>query len=264
MTSEKIKLSSLVIAKNESANIARCLESQLGFIDDLLVLIDDTSTDNTEEIISGYYNVRCEKIKWKGYSATKIEGLEKTKYEWVLWLDADERISPELKQELLSFKSSAPPYAAYSIPRKAIFLGKWIKHSGWYPGRVIRLFNKNKAKFSQNYVHEHLVVNGSVGELTKDIEHYTDPSIKHYFKKFNHYTSLAAEELKIKNKKFSVWSLIIRPAAVFFKMYFIRRGFMDGIQGFILAVFSSAYVFTKYAKLWELTKRGKKNGKELT
>ncbi len=263
MTPEMIKLSSLVIAKDEAANIAECLNSQLGCIDDILVLLDDTSTDSTEAIISGYPDVRYEKIKWKGYAATKLEGLNKTKYEWVLWLDADERISPELKQELAAFKSSVPVYSAFSIPRKAIFLGKWIKHSGWYPGRVIRLFNKNKAKFSQNFVHEHLVVNGSIGELKNDIEHYTDPSIRHYFKKFNHYTSLAADELKTKNKNFSIWSLIIRPAAVFFKMYFIRRGFLDGIQGFILAVFSSAYVFTKYAKLWELTKGEKENGKEL-
>ena len=140
----------------------------------------------------------------------------------------------------------------------ANFLGRWIKHSGWYPGRVVRLFNKNKAHFNDNDVHEELIFNGSTGLLKNDLEHYTDPDIEHYFKKFNSYTSLAAEELVRKEKRFKLSDILLRPAFIFIKMYFLKLGFLDGIQGFILAVFSSAYVFTKYCKFWELKNKIKK------
>ena len=137
-------------------------------------------------------------------------------------------------------------------------MGRWIKHSGWYPGRVVRLFNKNKARFSNNDVHEELIVNGETGSLKNHLEHYTDPDIEHYFKKFNSYTSLAAEELVRNGKRFKITDILLRPLFIFIKMYVLKRGFLDGVQGFILAVFSSAYVFTKYCKLWELKSKIKK------
>ena len=151
-------------------------------------------------------------------------------------------------------------FHAYTVPRLANFLGRWIKHSGWYPGRVTRLFNKKFARFSQKDVHEDLIVDGKTGNLNGNLLHYTDPSIKHYFQKFNNYTSLAAEELIKKNKKFSVSDIILRPFFIFIKMYFLKMGFLDGIQGFILAVFSSAYVFTKYCKFWEIDYKDKNKG----
>jgi len=172
--------------------------------------------------------------------------------DWILWIDADEVVTKELSKELTGFKTPSPVFTAYSIPRKAFFLGKWIKHSGWYPGRVTRLFNKHEVKFSENDVHEHLLVKGETGKLNSDLEHYTDPNIYHYFQKFNRYTTLAAEELVKQGKSFSLSDILLRPIVIFVKMYFLKLGFLDGIQGFILAVFSSAYVFTKYCKFWEL------------
>jgi hypothetical protein len=169
-----------------------------------------------------------------------------------LWIDADEVITTELSKELIKFKTLSPNFTAYSIPRKAFFLGRWIKHSGWYPGRVTRLFNKHEVKFSENDVHEHLLVNGETGKLNSDLEHYTDPNIYHYYQKFNRYTTLAAEELVKRGKSFKIIDILLRPIVIFVKMYFIKLGFLDGMQGFILAVFSSAYVFTKYCKFWEL------------
>jgi glycosyltransferase involved in cell wall biosynthesis len=250
-----IKISSIIIAKNEEANIRRCIESQRGCIDEIILLVDEKSTDKTYDIATCYSNVKASIVKWKGYSETKKDAILLTSNDWIFWIDADETITRELKEEIVQFKKSTPSYAAYSIPRKANFLGKWIKHSGWYPGRVIRLFNKNLTYFNSQSVHENLRLNGETGQLNNDIEHFTDPSVSHYFMKFNNYTTLAANDLKEKGRVFHLSDLIVRPIAIFIKMYFIKFGFLDGIQGFILAVFSSAYVFTKYSKFWELTRK---------
>ncbi len=254
-----IKISSIVIAKNEEANIQRCIESQLKCIDEIIVLIDESSTDKTLEIVKSYSQVKYESAKWMGYAKTKQYAVTLSSNEWILWIDADEVVTNGLCKELIEFKNTNPRHSAYSMPRMANFLGKWIKHGGWYPDSVTRLFLKDKASFNENEVHESLKINGTTGKLQNRIEHYTDPDIKHYFKKFNSYTSLAANELVKNGKTFSIWDIVLRPAAIFIKMYFLKSGFMDGIQGFILAVFSSAYVFTKYSKVWELTKGKSKN-----
>jgi glycosyltransferase involved in cell wall biosynthesis len=256
-----LKISSVIIASNEERNIARCIESQLGCIDDIVVLVDELSTDKTAEIVQDY-NARCYITKWKGFAGTKEYGVSLTHNDWVLWIDADEEITPELSNELNAFKKTIPEHKAYSVARKAYFLDRWIKHSGWYPSRVLRLFNKNSAYFSLKQVHEHLVVNGSTGKLENDLNHYTDWNIEHYFNKFNKYTTLAAEELALKNKTFRITDITLRPLWLFIKMYIIKRGFLDGIQGFILAIFSSLYVFTKYSKLWETKPPKVKTGDE--
>jgi glycosyltransferase involved in cell wall biosynthesis len=250
-----IKISSIIIAKNEEANIRRCIESQSGCVDEIVLLVDEESNDKTYEIAAGYSIVKASIVKWKGYSETKKDAISLAANDWILWIDADEAITKELKEEINRLKESVPSFTNYSMPRKANFLGKWIKHSGWYPGRVVRLFNRNKAFFNNQNVHENLQVQGQTGQLNNDIEHYTDPSVSHYFTKFNLYTTLAANDLKEKGRIFHLGDLIIRPIGIFIKMYFVKMGFLDGIQGFILAIFSSAYVFTKYSKFWELTRK---------
>jgi glycosyltransferase involved in cell wall biosynthesis len=250
-----MKISSIIIAKDEEANIGRCIKSQLSCIDEIIVLIDDSTKDNSSGIVKSFPQVKYEIVKWKGFSETKEYAVSKTSNDWILWIDADEALTPELNNELINFKKNKPEFSAYSFPRKAYFLGKWIKHSGWYPGRVTRLFDKNKARFSKNEVHEYLIVNGETGKLIHDIEHFTDQNIQHYFYKLNEYTTLASEELVKKGKKFRLLDVFLRPIIIFIKMYIIRRGFLDGIEGFILAVFSSAYVFTKYCKFWERNQR---------
>ncbi len=250
-----IKLSSIIIAKDEENNIARCIESQLNCVDEIIVLVDNSTRDKTFEIAKSYQKVKCELVLWMGYAKTKQYAVSLTTNNWILWIDADEVLTSELSDELNTLKNSNLNSSAYSIPRIANFLGRWIKHSGWYPGRVTRLFNKNNATFSENHVHEELIINGNVGQLRNDILHYTDPSIKHYFKKFNAYTSLAAEELNKTGKQFKLTDILLRPFFIFIKMYIIKFGYLDGLQGFMLAVFSSAYVFTKYCKFWELKNR---------
>lgn len=253
----KMKLSSIIIAKNEEMNIRRCLDSQIGLIDDIVLIVDSSTTDKTFKYASEYPGINCEITDWKGFAETKNYALSKTKNDWVFWIDADEEITPELRSELLVFKESTPDFNAYSVARRAYFLGKWIKHSGWYPSKVVRLFNKNFAVFNNKPVHEGLEIQGNVGNLKNDLNHFTDPTIEHYFKKFNIYTSLAAKELFNNGRKTSLGDFLIRPLFIFLKMYIFRLGFLDGINGFILALFSSYYVFTKYAKLWELNRNKK-------
>jgi glycosyltransferase involved in cell wall biosynthesis len=257
MTSE-IKISSIIIARDEETNIRRCIESQLDVVDDIVLIVDSRTTDNTIQIASLYPKVNCESVEWKGYAETKIHALSKTKNDWVFWVDADEELTEALIAELKQFKLSVPKYSAYNVARRAFFLGKWIKHSGWYPSRVTRLFNKKVISFNKNKVHEGLDIKEEIGNLQNDMNHFTDPTIEHYFSKYNSYTSLAAHELFDKGKNANLNDIIIRPMFLFLKMYIIRLGFLDGLRGLILAILSSSYVFTKYVKLWELNRARKK------
>lgn len=252
-----MKLSSIIIAKDEEHNIQRCIKSQQEIIDDIVVLVDSRTTDRTFELASLLPNVNVEEVEWKGYGAAKNYALSKTKYDWVLWIDADEELTKELKNELQEFKTKEPRFKSYEISRRAFFIGKWIKHSGWYPSRVTRLFNKNYASFNEKAVHENLIVEGATGTLKNDLNHYTDPSIEHYFRKFNNYTTLAAKDLFESGRAATLSDIIIRPVFLFVKMYIFKRGFLDGLHGIMLAVFSSVYVFTKYCKLWELNRSDK-------
>ena len=244
----KTPLSVIVITKNEAHNIEACLNS-VSFAEDIVV-VDAQSNDTTVELAKKYSTSVFIK-PWHGFAAAKQFAVQQTKYSWILWLDADERVMPELAQEIKILIAQNPNQAAFTVARRAYFLGRWIRHSGWYPGRVARLFNKERAEFNDAAVHEGLKINGAIGELQNDLLHYTDPNIYHYFSKFNRYTTLATEELAKKRKKFKLIDVIIRPWWQFVRMYFIRLGFLDGMQGLLLALFSSAYVFTKYAKLWE-------------
>lgn len=244
------KLSVITLALNEEHNIADCLES-VKWADEILV-IDSGSTDRTVDLAKRYTN-NVLTVEWKGYGATKNYALQHATGEWILWLDADERVPNDLAEEIrrvIHLNDSS--FAGYNVARRAFFLGKWIRHCGWYPGRVTRLFRKSKSLFTESNVHEQIIVEGAIGELKNDLVHFTDPNLAHYFYKFNRYTTLAAQDLQKAGKKFTISDIIVRPFFTFVKMYLVKRGFLDGIQGFILCVASSAYVFTKYAKLWEL------------
>ncbi len=241
-------LSVIVITKNETNNIESCLKS-VSFADDIVV-VDAESNDDTVFKAKKYSSSVFVK-PWDGFAAAKQFAVEQTKNPWVLWLDADERVMQSLGIEIQQVISNNPEQAAFTVARRAYFLGKWMRHSGWYPGRVARLFHKERAEFNNAAVHEGLKCHGIIGELKNDLLHYTDPNIYHYFSKFNQYTTLAANSYAKNEKKFKRSDVIIRPWWQFVRMYFFRLGFLDGIQGLLLALFSSGYVFTKYAKLWE-------------
>jgi glycosyltransferase involved in cell wall biosynthesis len=242
-------LSVILLTLNEERNVADCLES-VRWVDEI-ILIDSGSADKTIAI-ARQYTANIHTIAWQGYGAARNFGVAKAKGEWILWLDADERVMPELAEEIREIlRKDDPAVAGYSVARRAFFLGRWIRHCGWYPSRVTRLFRRENGKFSETRVHERLLLDGPVVTTHHDLIHYTDPDLNHYFTKFNKYTSLAVEDLRAQGRRFSLVDLLVRPPFMFIKMYILRAGFLDGIQGLILSVLSSAYVFTKYAKLWE-------------
>jgi len=246
-------LTVITLTRDEERNIAECLASA-AWADEIIV-IDSGSTDGTVAIARQFtHNVIT--LPWRGYGAARNAGLARARSPWVLWLDADERVTPELAAEIREILAQGDPgVAGYAVARRAYFCGKWIRHGGWYPSRVVRLFRKDAASFSETRVHERLVIAGRVVRARHDLLHYTDPDLQHYFGKFNVYTSLAARDMFDAGKTLALPDLVVRPAFQFVKMYLLRLGFLDGIHGYVLAAASAAYVFAKYAKLWELHMR---------
>ncbi len=248
---EAPRLSAIIITKNEAHNLPECLAS-LNWVQEI-VIVDAESDDGTAELAREYTDKTFVR-PWQGYAPAKNFALAQCECEWVLWIDADERVTPELRDEICGMLAQRPSCAGYEIPRLANFLGKWIVYGGWYPGHVVRLFRREDASFNDRAVHEGVQIQGKIGRLQNHLLHFTDPHLAHYFEKFNRYTSLAAEELQRGGRRFHWWDLWLRPAWFFLRMYVLKTGFLDGMAGFILARLSAAYVFAKYAKLWELQK----------
>ena len=244
-------ISAVIITKNEEHNLRECLKS-VDWADEIVV-VDAESRDRTQEIareFTGQIFVR----PWPGFGAQKNFGIDQAGSEWILILDADERVSPELKEEIQNLLSSwsAKGPVAFDVPRRNIFYGKWVRWGGAYPDRQIRLFRKGKARYNDVEVHENLLISGEVGTLRGHFEHYTERKIVDHFRKFNLYTTLAAREKGKVQPQVQWYHLLINPLVVFLKTYLLRKGFRDGIRGLIFAVFASMYTFVKYAKLWEI------------
>ena len=243
------KLAVIVITLNEERHIGECLAS-VEWADEIVV-VDSFSKDRTVEIARQYTD-KVISMGFKGYSENKNIALENTTCDWILWLDADERVTPELGSEIRALLAGHPEHYGYEMGRRAYFLGKWIKHCGWYPGYVMRLFRRDSGVFNDQLVHEGVDLQGSKGRLQHDLLHFTDESLEHYFLKFNRYTTLAAQEQAERGKRSGIFKILFRPLHTFFKMYILKLGFMDGVQGFILCALSAGYVAVKYAKTWEL------------
>lgn len=250
-------ISAVVITYNETNNIADCLES-INWTDEIIV-IDSGSSDNTAEIAKKY----TDKViiqEWKGYSNQKNYGINLAKNDWILSIDADERVPSDLKNEILKVIESKD-FNGYFLPRHSYFLGKWINHCGWYPDYQLRLFKKTKGKFNERVVHEGVGVSGKIGYLTHDLIHFPYGNLTHYFEKLNEYTDLSSKELREKrNKKFNVFQLLFHPPFVFLKSYFWKLGFLDGLAGLGVSILNAMNTFVKYAKLWELNReKNRKN-----
>ena len=243
-----LPLSVIIITKDEEQNIHDCLQS-VQWADEI-ILVDAMSADRTVEIARQFTQNIFVK-EWMGFAAAKQFALDHATNDWVLWIDADERVTERLAEEIQYVITTHSDITAYRVARRAYFLGKWIKHCGWYPGYAVRLFRRVQARFSEHHVHEHIQVEGSIGTMRQDLLHLTDRSIEKYFSKYNHYTSLAANGMFQSGRKAHLPDILFRPMFIFIKMYFLRLGFLDGMHGFLLCCFSASYVLTKYAKLWE-------------
>lgn len=244
-----MKLAAVIITHDEAANIARCLES-VRFCDEIVVL-DSESGDATREIALRF-TPKVFTSPWVGYAAQKNHAVSLTEAEWVLSLDADEVVSPELAQEILKRVSDVPREDAFDVPRKTIHFGRWIRHGGWYPNRLVRLFRKDKGSWVGEEVHERWVTSGAVGSLRNDLLHYSFRNLADQVERNNRYSSLSAVGLKRQGVGFSTGRLLVKSASKFLETYFLKKGFLDGYPGFIISVSAAYSVFLKWAKLWEL------------
>jgi glycosyltransferase involved in cell wall biosynthesis len=254
------RLSVTIITLNEEANIRRTLES-VRWADEIIVL-DSGSTDGTVAICREYTG-KVFSQEWLGFSGQKNAAIDRATGDWVLSLDADEPIEQELAAEIRAIMASPGASDGYRVPRKTLFLGKWIKHGGWYPDYNLRLFRRGKGRFEQRAVHEAIKVQGEIGTTVHAIVHHAYPDLSSYLASINKYSSLAVNvmaEKGIPSRKTSVLNILLRPALTFLLKYFLRLGFLDGKHGLILNLFHSWYVFAKYAKAWEHAGKAPKSG----
>ena len=245
-------LSVAVITYNEEANIGRLLESTRQA--DEHIVLDCGSTDRTLEIARAF-GAKTFTEKWKGYSAQKNSAIEKTAGDWVLSLDADEAVEPELMEEIRRVIGHNPAVNGYHIPRKNYFLGRWICHGGFYPDRKLRLFRQGRGRFRERPVHEVVQVDGPTGTLSHALVHNAYPTLEGYITHMNRYSSLGAEIVAARDGRFSVLNIVVNPLATFVYNYFFRLGLLDGREGLLLNLYHSVYVSWKYAKAWELARR---------
>lgn len=280
----KLKLSVVLATFNEEKNIRQCLKSVKGLADEIIVY-DESSTDKTRDIAkklgAKVFKVKHEPI----FHVTKNKAINKATGDWILQLDADERLTNEMKSEIKDilvgknfgydswisplrkfvnrflpvFPQPQPltePVAAYWLPRRNYFLGRYLKHTGQYPDPVIRLFQRGKAVLPAKDVHEQMKVDGSVGWLASDLDHYATPKFERYLLRENRYSSLEAKfmfEDKIPvTLGNTIKFLFFKPVGTFFNLYFRRRGFLDGYPGFIFSFYSGLHHAFSYMKLWEL------------
>jgi glycosyltransferase involved in cell wall biosynthesis len=248
------KITVAIITKNEERNIRDCLES-VKWADEIVV-VDNGSMDHTLSICKEY-GARIFQEEWKGYSGQKNSAIEKAGNEWVLNLDADERASAELRQEMQKGLEENQAVDGYWIPRKNYFLGQWIRYCGWYPDLNLRLFRKSRGRFGERAVHERVEVQGKTSTLTHPLIHETYRSLSDFILRMDRYSTLAAQEMHQQRRKFRLIDVVFRPPFTFLQMYFLRAGFLEGYLGFILSVLYSYYTFAKYTKLKELRKSEK-------
>lgn len=264
MTAEKVAekpfLSAAVICKDEVGKIRGALGS-VRFCDEIVV-VDSGSTDGTLEICRELADVVVE-TDWPGHVAQKNRALALARGAWILSIDADERVTPELAAEIRRALTDGPRVNGFRINRHVHYLGRWIDHSGWYPEPRLRLVRAGKAKWVGTDPHDELIAEGAVGRLKGDIVHYTYDDVADHVRTLNRFSSILAREHRKQGRRFSWGALLFRPPLEFLKKYVLKRGFLDGPQGFFVAVLSAVYVFLKAVKLWEaenVTEEGRRRG----
>jgi glycosyltransferase involved in cell wall biosynthesis len=236
------RLSVFVIALNEERNLERCLSS-VAWADEIVV-VDSGSADKTPQIAARYGAVHSR--AFTDYADQKNFAMEKTTGDWLLSIDADEEVTPQLKDEILAAAASGAA-DAFRVRRSSFIFGRRFRFTGTQDDKPIRLFRRGSARFEQP-VHETLRVQGAVVELKTPLNHYTYPSFGSYLERFGRYTSMEAAYLKSKCYRPNLIDFLVKPLAMFLRLYFAKQGFRDGFQGFVFSALSGAYVFAKYAK----------------
>jgi glycosyltransferase involved in cell wall biosynthesis len=251
-----VKISAVLITFNEEENIEPALQSLEGIASEIIV-VDSHSSDKTAKIARKYTDLVFERT-WTNFGDQKNFGNSHASHPWILSLDADERLSPELREELCALKEKEPECAGFSLPRKVRYLGRWIRHSGWYPDRRVRLFHKDGAHWESAHVHEKLVVAGAIKNLQRPILHFTYRNISDHVARINLFSDLGAKKLYAKRKKCRWYHLVTLPGARFLKSYILKLGFLDGFAGLVISVLNGYAIFIRYAKLREIWKKGER------
>jgi glycosyltransferase involved in cell wall biosynthesis len=240
-----VKISATIITLNEEASLPRALAST-SFCDEIVV-VDSGSSDRTCEI-ARQAGAQVLSREWSGYADQKNFAAESAAHDWILALDADEEVTPALRSSIEQLKSGRPSHAGYRFPRLARYLGRWIRHSGWYPDAKVRLYDRRSGRWCGDYVHESVKMTGSVGDLTGDLLHYTCDSLQDHRLRVERYTNLAARELVENGRRVGLGNLLLSPPWAFLRTYFLQQGFLDGPEGLLIARMAAAYSYLKYAK----------------
>jgi glycosyltransferase involved in cell wall biosynthesis len=254
----KTKHISVVLAVfNEEKNLGRCLESARPFADEIIV-VDGKSTDNTVSVAKQYGAKIISASNKPNFHINKNIAIDAAAGDWVLQLDADEPVPPELAEEIVRVTREKSDYNGYWIPRKNYFLGRFLLKGGQYPDYTLRLYRNGFGRLPAQSVHEQAVVRGKVGYLNNPLLHYGTPDFENYLLRFNRYTSLTADHLKSTHLNINIFNaaryLVIKPLSTFINIYFRHKGFTDGFPGFIFALYSGLHHAVAYIKFWQIKK----------
>jgi glycosyltransferase involved in cell wall biosynthesis len=244
-----VKLTVTVITRDEAANIAAALES-VSWADEIIV-VDSQSTDQTVSI-ARQHATRVEVREWPGYSAQKNYAASLASHDWILSLDADERVPPDLATEIRELLRKGPAECGYRIPRVTWYLGRWIRSTDWYPDYQLRLYDRRSARWNGRRVHESVEPDRAPGLLRHELQHYAYRDISHHLATIDKYTSLAAEQWLSEGRRTGALEMFFHPRFAFIRNYLLRGGFRDGAAGLLVSRMNAYYVFLKFAKLWEL------------
>lgn len=257
MPAEVRKLSGVLITFNEEEKVESALESLASVCDEIIV-VDSFSTDRTPSICRRFTD-RVIQRAWPGYREQKQFAADQARCEWILSLDADERLSPELQGALLAWKeSSAEEPAGFYLPRLTFFLGRWIRHTTWYPDWQLRLYRKSAGRWTGGHVHERVSVRGSTGRFDGHIHHYTYSSLSEYLQQLERFSELAALDYRERGRTTGPVQMLFYPPFVFFKNFVVKAGFLDGVPGLVVSTLAATSTFFKLARLWELQSAGRR------
>lgn len=252
-----VKISACIITRDEADRIGPCLASL--DVADEIVVVDSGSTDRTREICRDH-GARVLENEWPGHVAQKNHAVEHATYDWVLCVDADERLSDALRAAVRAFKATDPEHAGYALNRHTEYLGRWIDHCGWYPQWRVRLFDRRRGRWGGTNPHDRVEVDGATGRLDGDLEHHTYRSLRDHVRTIDNFTTIAARERHAAGKRFNPLAMLVGSAWRSFRIYVLRLGFLDGVPGLILAGMAGYYVFLKHAKLFELERQARAEG----
>ena len=262
VSSEKLPLSVVIVARDEAANLPRCLASVQGWVAEIVVALNDTT--DASEAIAAKMGATVHQLAWQGYRDTKNAALALATHHWILSLDADEEVSPALRHALGAFfaRADRDQFGGARFPRKVWFIDRWIRHGDWYPDYSFRLLQRGRARWGgDEFVHEKVECSGPVATLRGDLHHYSFPTLSSHVAKIPRFAELFVRQQQARGTRFSFAAAIFRPGWRFFRAYFLKLGLLDGYPGFYIAWATAFGTFVRYSRLYEEENKQKPRGK---